>query len=108
MPFRQNEWPNADPLPPTEDELEHLEIRQLRLPFTHRHDPLRLARLAEPVRDVYDCACGHRFIVYRGLGGGPDHTVEVTAGRSIDNVLIEKTQLSAKDHETLFGSAGRG
>ena len=54
----------------------------------HLHDFKRLMRLVKPVREVWDCGCGVRKIVFVGGLGTPDQEQVISSGNSVENALI--------------------
>ena len=56
----------------------------------HRHDFMRLVRLQNPRRDVWECACGERKIEYFTQQGNVDRVEQELHGNSVENCLLSR------------------
>ena len=57
----------------------------------HRHDFMRLVRLQNPRRDVWECACGERRIEYFTQLGNVLSVENALKSNSIENCLISNS-----------------
>ena len=56
----------------------------------HRHDFMRLVRLNNPRRDVWECQCGQRKIEYFTQQGNIITVESELRGNSVENCLLNK------------------
>lgn len=62
-----------------------------RLPKQHEHNFLRLCHLIEPAREVWECECGQRKSVLKGMIAV--ETLLPIYPTSLENVLIDASTL---------------
>ena len=56
----------------------------------HQHEFMRLVRLQNPRRDVWECNCGERKIEYFNALGGSTIVENALPSNSVENCLLSK------------------
>lgn len=61
-------------------------------PFKHVHSHVRIARLVDPPRDVFDCTCGDRKLYGKAGDELPYQKFLIDAGSiTLDKIFADKT-----------------
>ena len=58
--------------------------------LSHQHDYIRLVRLQNPRRDVWECQCGQRYVEYFTHQGNVLAIEAKLQGNSVENCLLSR------------------
>ena len=68
---------------------------------THRHDYVRLVRLNNPRRDVWECQCGQRRVEYFSQVGNVVSVEMELRSNSVENCLLDKNNCNLQGSRLL-------